>query len=642
MSPSMEASMERFDLTPEHAERLILVQKRVRDLAIRHPQIRVWLCKALDVVVASHREVWAAHKSMDDLVNKALDACIAEDPNGVQRELVGNSLRFTETSGQHGVPVTFEVVLPESVADLIDAIDRSDDALRDTKLIAKAVLVSRRAMFKPKGARWKDLLSQEAAGTACRRRFEVEVAIEPGFPDPTRIEDYSRLTPELQYNVGLFFLSGLVDLGAKHTIIPKPVSVEGDESPEDCWYARFLILNKYEHLALSPRSLPPGSWSPAVKPDPYALDPDLAEQWLADLEMRVAHELAGGPEMPSPGSFSSSPPVAVQSGEPDTRELRHVPRLQQDILQGLEHIARRPGATTVLQDAVDRWARLLLADTEAKSDWYPKFERYRRAVLAGSEAELHPAQPSATWNVQPSSRGVVWQVLDQPTRLAIATARMIGHAIAMRHEWAEELAPAGSTERDVMTVCAAGIHVADALAYLELIDKSTQKSTESSPPETAEDHAEDLAASSPQTTVKTWPEVQGVLLQMQEQGEQYQSLAALAKQLGSTHGVVRSAIDRSPTLKRWQQACMPDTRKARFSSLSEMDLDRTKQTVEASPLEIAAETESLEIIFQQLIDESSPTERARLHGLTSEQRLDACRAIRNNPGILARIRKVPG
>lgn len=428
--------MERFDITPEHAERLLVVQRRARELAIKHPQVRAWFRQAFDIIVASHRDLWATRRSTEERLQDVLGACASANASKLPRRLSGFSFRFQESSSELGFPEAIEVILPKWVVALIESVGTSSDQIRDTKLVAAQVLASRRAMFEPESPVWKDLIAQAAAGTAVRTALLIHMAIEPELPDPTHLEDYNRLTPELQYNVGLFLLSGFVDLGAMHTVIPKPECIdEGDESAVDCWYARFPIIDKYEHLTLSSRSMQPGAVSPAVKPDPYAVDPDLTEQWLAALEIRVALELSAG--------------------------------------------------------------------------------------------EASPIPPE---------------------------------------------------------------------------------------PETANDDAPE------QHLEKSWEVVQGSLLRMKEQGLQYESLTELASKLNSTPWVVRSAVNRSPSLKEWQRASKQNVVRPTTGLLSGVLLDRATQTSEPSPLDAACQQEEIENLMQRLVEEASPEHRAQLHRLSPEER----------------------
>lgn len=461
--------MERFDLTPEHATKLREIQRRARDLVKQHPQVREWLRDAFDHVVRHYREERVPERLTNDLVHEILEDCVSTKSGRLPLELKGYSLRSPQSRGRAYLPCRFEVILPRDVLALIEGIETSDDSSRDTKLVAAAVLASGLAMKDPRSLEWIELKALEGNGAATRGMFAVDVPFEPSEPDPTQIDDYSRLAGDIQRSAGLYFLSGLIDLGATHTVIPKPEDTDdGDSIPEHCWYSRFPIIFKREHLAPRPSSLAPGVVSPAVQPDPWVLDPDLAEQWLESLEMRVALEPQLRRDEPQPPSAPAS------SAEPDMRELRQDPHVQRDLLQSLEHIARRPGAAQFLRKALDDWERLFHADTKSKAEWYPKFERYRDAVLAGNDTEPIPPEPSAVWTVQPSANGAVWKVLDEPSRLAIAAARLIGHAVAMRCEWTEELAPTGSAVHRNMAICSASVRIADAWTYLDLLAYSTQ------------------------------------------------------------------------------------------------------------------------------------------------------------------------
>lgn len=618
--------MERFDLTPEHRTKLLDLQARARRLVTQYPQVRTWLCESFEQVVKFRRELPAA-KLLNDLVNEALEGCIATTARKMPLTFHGYRFRAPKSRDQAFMPIGFEAIVRREVAELVASIkargNRRRFRRRDTKLVAAAVLASSRAKVDSEPAAWKELERLESEGLATRVWIEVDVPFEEASPDPTAIEDYARLPAEKKKAAGPYFVSGLIDLGLFDTVIPKPMeTADGDSIEEHCWYQRFPIIFKQDHLAARSSSLPPGVESVAVEPDPWVFDADLVEQWVVSLEIRVAMEARQREDM-------AQLPAENSLEEPDMGELRHNKSLERDLLQSLELIARRPGASDLLRQAVDRWGQLYKNDTEARKAWNLEFETHRAAIVAGTATAHLRAEPSATWNVQPSSSEKVWNALDESTRVVIAAARLLGRAAANHQDWSDNLICLDPALRLTLSACAAGVRVADAKVYLDLLDKSTQDL-----PQLKDSDPLGLASVTdrPRAITSEWQTAQKELLFLRERGETYQPYRQLALRVGATLHAVRDAFKHSWSLQEWQRASSRSKlRGPRSVPLTDVPLDRTPQDVEKSPFDQAAENEELDRKFRLLIEEASERDRAELHKLPVEKQRELGRALRDHP-----------
>lgn len=116
-----------------------------------------------------------------------------------------------------------------------------------------------------------------------------------------------------------------------------------------------------------------------------------------------------------------------------------------------------------------------------------------------------------------------------------------------------------------------------------------------------------------------WRDVQHRLLELYDRGDPYTSIGDLAKRLGCAKATIQKAIKDSTKLKGWQARHTKAKGSPRASSLTAVVTDNTAQTAESDPSAILTD-EDIDNAMRRLIEEAGPEEKARLNGLSEDER----------------------
>jgi len=106
----------------------------------------------------------------------------------------------------------------------------------------------------------------------------------------------------------------------------------------------------------------------------------------------------------------------------------------------------------------------------------------------------------------------------------------------------------------------------------------------------------------------------------------FPGVKALAKIVGCSPSTMSKAINRSSKLR----AALVEHEKRRGAfavTMTKRDIDSTEQTREAGP----AEPVSTDDVFQHLLQQVTPSERANLNAMTASQRRELVATIQHDP-----------
>jgi len=263
-------------------DRLIKLQKQARSLVLAHPQVAEWMQEAFNEVVELSRACNSGRRTNDSLIIEELQACATAKASEAKYRVSASSIRRAEKEGYLEIWPRIQVIVGSKLATELDAIDGVSDNVALSRRVAAAVLKSRQAEFNPDNSAWKALKKLERKNLAVLRDFTVFIPFLKDPPSPTFLADYEKLDRKDKPAVGLYFLSGLIDLGLTEPFVPLPEEsgdLDDHYISEHCWWARFPIPYRSEFTIAN---LPEATCT-AVLPNPNNLDPFLAEQWLYSL-----------------------------------------------------------------------------------------------------------------------------------------------------------------------------------------------------------------------------------------------------------------------------------------------------------------------------------------------------------------------
>lgn len=114
-------------------------------------------------------------------------------------------------------------------------------------------------------------------------------------------------------------------------------------------------------------------------------------------------------------------------------------------------------------------------------------------------------------------------------------------------------------------------------------------------------------------------DIQRRLLELCKRGEPYTSLGELAERMVCGRTTISEAIKESVELLGWQAQYMKAKRSPRASSLADVVTDNIAQTTESDPADLLTD-EDIDQAMHRLIEEAEPDEKARLIGLSEDER----------------------
>jgi hypothetical protein len=120
----------------------------------------------------------------------------------------------------------------------------------------------------------------------------------------------------------------------------------------------------------------------------------------------------------------------------------------------------------------------------------------------------------------------------------------------------------------------------------------------------------------------SWQTARDRLIALRRAGESFTSLRDLAARVGCSEGLIRKAIKSDTGLRAWAAGAKRTRRTAPVATSLDHAVRRVPQRREVAPDVDAADADvpaDDDAVLQRLIEAASPSERARLHAMPSDQ-----------------------
>jgi len=117
-----------------------------------------------------------------------------------------------------------------------------------------------------------------------------------------------------------------------------------------------------------------------------------------------------------------------------------------------------------------------------------------------------------------------------------------------------------------------------------------------------------------------WQDAQAILDELRLAGGRYTSLQKLADKIGYKKGVVHKAIKKGPVeLQDWASKQRPASRLNLSPEAAAVAIENTAQSREPDPANMLHGCD-VDVVLAKMLDEASPDERARIHGMTPAEK----------------------
>jgi len=166
---------------------------------------------------------------------------------------------------------------------------------------------------------------------------------------------------------------------------------------------------------------------------------------------------------------------------------------------------------------------------------------------------------------------------------------------------------------------------------------------------TIEGHGEKEPDQDTRSGDSVWRDIQCRLMELYDRGERYTSVTELANRLACSRSTIQKAMKPTQSSLRrldpgvrdeakaaacklcgWQARHSKSTATPRATSMNDVVTDNAEQIREVDPAK-AAQVDDTDIVLSRLIDEAQPEERARINGMSDDERRKLAALLRDDP-----------